>query len=62
MFDVQERIAVYNERYIEMYGLSREIVKPGCSFMELLQHRAALEILKSNLSDITTIYGRAGEG
>ena len=42
MFDAQERIAVYNERYIEMYGLSREIVKPGCSFLELLEHRAAL--------------------
>ena len=37
MFDSQERIVVYNERYIEMYGLSREIVKPGCSFLELLR-------------------------
>ena len=24
MFDSQERIAVYNERYIDMYGLSRD--------------------------------------
>ena len=47
MFDAHERIAVYNERYIEMYGLSREIVKPGCSFLELLEHRAALGISKS---------------
>jgi diguanylate cyclase (GGDEF)-like protein/PAS domain S-box-containing protein len=48
MFDSQQRIAVYNERYIEMYGLSRDIVKPGRSFIELLQHRAALGILKSD--------------
>ena len=48
MFDAQERIAVYNERYIDMYGLSREIVKPGCSFLELLQHRAALGNLKAD--------------
>ena len=55
MFDAHERIAVYNERYIEMYGLSREIVKPGCSFLELLEHRAALGNLKARLSDFTTI-------
>jgi diguanylate cyclase (GGDEF)-like protein/PAS domain S-box-containing protein len=40
MFDSAERIVVCNNRYIEMYGLSREIVKPGCSLRELLQHRA----------------------
>ena len=41
MFDAAERIVVCNDLYIEMYGLSREIVKPGCSFLELLQYRAA---------------------
>jgi diguanylate cyclase (GGDEF)-like protein len=46
MFDAQERIVVCNERYIEMYGLSREIVKPGCSFRDLLQHRATIGHLK----------------
>jgi diguanylate cyclase (GGDEF)-like protein len=46
MFDAQERIVVYNDRYIEMYGLSPEIVKPGCSLLELLDHRAAVGHLK----------------
>jgi diguanylate cyclase (GGDEF)-like protein len=46
MFDGQERIVVCNDRYIEMYGLSREIVKPGCSLRELFQHRAAVGHLK----------------
>ena len=40
MFDAAERIVVCNDLYIEMYGLSREIVKPGCSFSELLRYRA----------------------
>jgi len=40
MFDAAERIVVCNDLYIEMYGLSREIVKPGCSFVELLRYRA----------------------
>jgi diguanylate cyclase (GGDEF)-like protein len=46
MFDSAERIAVCNDRYIEMYGLSREIVKPGCSLLELLRHRVANGLLK----------------
>ncbi len=41
MFDAAERVVVCNDLYIEMYGLSREIVKPGCSFLEVLQYRAA---------------------
>jgi diguanylate cyclase (GGDEF)-like protein len=39
MFDSAERLVVCNDFYIEMYGLSRDIVKPGCSLRELLQHR-----------------------
>ena len=39
MFDAEERVVVCNDLYIEMYGLSREIVKPGCSFADLLRYR-----------------------
>src|SRR4051794_29480195 len=45
MFDSAERIIICNDRYIEMYGLSRDIVKPGCSFLTLLKHRAATGLL-----------------
>jgi diguanylate cyclase (GGDEF)-like protein len=48
MFDSQQRIAVFNQRYIEMYGLSPDVVKPGCPFIELLHHRAALGILRTD--------------
>ena len=40
MFDSAERVVVCNDLYIAMYGLSREKVKPGCSFVDLLHHRA----------------------
>jgi len=40
MFDKEGRIAVCNERYIEMYGVSADVVKPGCTFRALLEHRA----------------------
>ena len=39
MFDAAERLLVRNQRYLEMYGLSPEAVKPGCTLLEMLQHR-----------------------
>ena len=40
MMDKDERIVICNDRYIEMYDLSRDVVKPGCTLSELFQHRA----------------------
>jgi diguanylate cyclase (GGDEF)-like protein len=42
MFDSSARIVVCNQRYIQMYNLSPEIVKPGCTLHKLLQHRKAV--------------------
>jgi len=39
MFDAAERLVVCNDFYVEMYSLSRDVVKPGCSLLELLRHR-----------------------
>jgi len=41
MFDASQRLVVCNHRYIEMYGLSEDIVKPGCSFLNIIAHRKA---------------------
>ncbi len=41
LFDSSLRLVVCNQRYIEMYGLSAEIVKPGCTFREVVTHRKA---------------------
>ncbi len=41
LFDADQRLVVCNQRYIEMYGLSAEIVKPGSSFHEIIAHRKA---------------------
>jgi diguanylate cyclase (GGDEF)-like protein/PAS domain S-box-containing protein len=38
MFDARERLLVFNSRFIEMYGLSREVIRPGCSLIELVRH------------------------
>ena len=39
LFDAYERVLVVNDRYVEMYGLSPAVVKPGCTLMELIQNR-----------------------
>jgi diguanylate cyclase (GGDEF)-like protein/PAS domain S-box-containing protein len=41
MLDSLERIVVVNQRYIAMYGLSPDVVKPGCTLHELICHRKA---------------------
>jgi diguanylate cyclase (GGDEF)-like protein/PAS domain S-box-containing protein len=41
LFDSSQQLIICNRRYIEMYGLSRELVKPGCTFRDLLRHRKA---------------------
>jgi len=39
LFDAHERVLVVNDRYVEMYGLSSGVVKPGCTLMELIKNR-----------------------
>jgi PAS domain-containing protein len=39
MFDADERVVICNDFYVEMYGLSRDVVKPGCALIDLLRHR-----------------------
>ena len=41
MFDANGRMAICNQRYLELYGLSADIVKPGLSVGDLLQARSA---------------------
>lgn len=42
MLDASLRVIVCNRRYIEMYGLSSEIVKPGVSMREIMEHSCEL--------------------
>ncbi len=44
MLDSSLRVIVCNRRYIEMYGLPPEIVKPGVSMREIMDHSCELGI------------------
>jgi methyl-accepting chemotaxis protein len=39
MFDAQGRITLLNRRYLQMYKLAPEIVKPGCTLKRLITYR-----------------------
>ncbi|MCA6109096.1 bifunctional diguanylate cyclase/phosphodiesterase [Bradyrhizobium cenepequi] len=41
LFDASQRLVVCNKRYVEMYALSADVIKPGCSFRDVIAHRKA---------------------
>jgi diguanylate cyclase (GGDEF)-like protein len=41
MFDRAGRLVLCNRRYIEMYGLSADVIKPGCTVRDVVEHRVA---------------------
>jgi diguanylate cyclase (GGDEF)-like protein/PAS domain S-box-containing protein len=41
LYDASARIILCNRRYVDMYELSADVVKPGCHFYDLLRHRQA---------------------
>jgi PAS domain S-box-containing protein len=40
VFDKSELMVTCNRRYIEMYGLSPDVIKPGVTLAELIKHRS----------------------
>jgi PAS domain S-box-containing protein len=49
MFDAAGRIVLCNRRYLDMYGLSPDVVKPGCTLQDLTEHRKAKGFLTGDL-------------
>ncbi|MEO8319629.1 MAG: EAL domain-containing protein [Bradyrhizobium sp.] len=39
LFDSTQRLVICNNRYIEMYRLSADVIKPGCNFHDVIAHR-----------------------
>ncbi|MGY4624288.1 bifunctional diguanylate cyclase/phosphodiesterase [Bradyrhizobium sp. USDA 4486] len=51
LFDAERRLVVCNQRYIEMYRLSPDVVKPGSSFDDIIAHRQATGSFTGNVQD-----------
>jgi diguanylate cyclase (GGDEF)-like protein len=51
LFDESRRLVVRNDHYIEMYGLSRDVVKPGCTFRDLIAHRKEMGTFRGDVDE-----------
>ncbi len=51
VFDANEMMVVCNDRYFEMYGLSKETTEPGCSLETLLENRKQAGFLTGDVDD-----------
>jgi diguanylate cyclase (GGDEF)-like protein len=50
MFDASATVVLSNDRYIEMYGLSKDVVKPGCTLRRVLEHRRDVGMLPGDVA------------
>jgi PAS domain-containing protein len=48
LFDSESRLVFCNQRYIEMYGLSPDLVQPGCKLSSLLDHRIGWDVFRQS--------------
>src|SRR4029079_15808111 len=51
LFDGTERLVLSNRKYLEMYGLSAQIVKPGLSLNKLLEYRKSVGSFSRDIKD-----------
>jgi diguanylate cyclase (GGDEF)-like protein/PAS domain S-box-containing protein len=51
MFDAHERVVVCNDRYLEMYRLSPQVVKPGVRLIDLIRHRISTGSLERDAEE-----------
>ncbi len=51
LFDSSQRLVVCNQRYVEMYGLSAEALRPGCAFRDVIAHRKATGSFEGDIDE-----------
>ena len=51
LYDDNERLRLFNRRYIEMYGFSPELMKPGVTLREVLAYRVAQGTLSGDVDE-----------
>jgi len=58
LYDSSERLVVCNQRYISMYGLSADVVKPGLGFRDLVVYRQKTGSFKGDVEAFVTSVRR----
>jgi diguanylate cyclase (GGDEF)-like protein/PAS domain S-box-containing protein len=63
MFDSTARLVLCNQRYIEMHDLSPEVVKPGCTLIDIINHRKATGSFAGDPQQyFSEVLGKIAEG
>jgi diguanylate cyclase (GGDEF)-like protein len=55
LFDSSNRLIVCNRRYLEMFDGSSDVVKPGCTIRDLLQHRKESGLFNGDVDEYCKI-------
>jgi diguanylate cyclase (GGDEF)-like protein/PAS domain S-box-containing protein len=58
LYDASARVVVCNQRYIDMYGLSTEVVKPGTDFRDIIKHRKDTGSFKGDVEAFCSTVAR----
>jgi diguanylate cyclase (GGDEF)-like protein len=51
LFDSSAHLVMCNERYLDMFEGSRDVVKPGCSLRDLVRHRKAAGTFRGDVDE-----------
>jgi methyl-accepting chemotaxis protein len=51
LYDANERLRLFNQRYVEMYGFPPDVVKPGTTLREILAYRIAQGTLSGDAEE-----------
>ena len=63
LYDASARVVVCNQRYIDMYRLSTDIVKPGTYFYDIVRHRKETGSFKGSVDEFcSTVLGNVAQG
>jgi diguanylate cyclase (GGDEF)-like protein len=64
MFDASGRLIICNQRYYEMYDISPEVIKPGCTIRDLLEYRQRVGTLcgdpETYIQDLESMIAKGG--
>jgi len=63
LYDASARVVTCNRRYIDMYGLSTDVIKPGCHFLDVIRHRQETGSFDGNVEEFcSAIMQNVAEG
>jgi diguanylate cyclase (GGDEF)-like protein len=63
VFDAEQNLVLCNERYLEIYGYDRALIKPGVSLRNIFKHAISLGIYSDPIADkleeeLTALFGQ----